>query len=35
VAPLITHTCRLETLPEIFTRDYHKPEFTKAVLLPE
>jgi threonine dehydrogenase-like Zn-dependent dehydrogenase len=35
VAPLITHTCRLDTLPQIFTREYHRPEFTKAVLLAE
>ncbi len=35
VAPLITNPCDLETLPQVFSQEYSRPEFIKAVLLPD
>ena len=34
VGPLITHPCDFQMLPDIFAREYARPDFIKAVLLP-
>ncbi len=34
VEPLVTHTCALETLPQVFSEESRKPDFVKAVLQP-
>ena len=35
VAPIITDTCNLETLPRVFSEETSRPDFIKAVVLPD